>query len=240
MTDARTPLLEIVGLEKSLQGLPPLRIGHLAVAAGDRYVLGGFDAALAETFVHLVTGALLPDAGEIRVAGRNTRDIATDTEWLASLDRFGIVTERAVLLEAMTAAANLALPLTLAIDPMPADILARVHELAAHAGLAAGRLTTAASALSPEERVRVHLGRALAVHPQVLLLEHPTSRLDPRAAEALGVTIRQVAESDNLAWLALTNDEAFARAAGGTRLRLKASTGQLAKEGFWKRRFTAS
>lgn len=234
------PLLEIVGLEKTLQGLPPLRIAQLAVAPGDRYVLGGFDAALAETFVHLVTGALLPDAGDIRVAGHNTRAIATDTEWLASLDRFGIVTERAVLLEAMSAAANLALPLTLAIDPIPADVLQRVHELAARAGLGAARLTAPASTLSAEERVRVHLGRALAVDPQVLLLEHPTARLDAAASAALGATIRQVSEARRLAWIALTDDEAFARAAGGTRLRLKASTGELAREGFWKRRFSIS
>ena len=50
--------------------------------------------------MHLVTGAAVPDEGAVVVAGRDTRDIATDTEWLASLDRFGIVTDRAVLLDA--------------------------------------------------------------------------------------------------------------------------------------------
>ena len=61
-------------------------------------------------FVHLVTGASVPDEGAVKVAGRDTRDIATDTEWLTSLDRFGIVTHRAVLLDGMSVAANLALP----------------------------------------------------------------------------------------------------------------------------------
>ena len=81
-------------------------------------------------FVHLVTGAALPDEGHVRVAGRDTREIATDTEWLKSLDRFGIVTHRAVLLDGLSVAANLALPLTVSIDPMPDDVRMRVERLA--------------------------------------------------------------------------------------------------------------
>ncbi len=106
----------------------------------DRLALSGFDAAPPRLFVHLVTGAALPDEGDVSVDGHNTRDIATDTEWLASLDRFGIVTERAVLIDALPIAANLALPLTLAIDPMPEDVRASVEALAARVGLRAERL----------------------------------------------------------------------------------------------------
>src|SRR5436853_5521753 len=95
------PALDMAGVVKRYQGLRPLRIRKLLVAPPDRLVLSGFDAAAAEVFVHLVTGATLPDEGDVRVDGRSTRDIATDTEWLASLDRFGIVTDRAVLIEGM-------------------------------------------------------------------------------------------------------------------------------------------
>ena len=54
--------------------------------------LSGLDAHAAEMFMHLITGASVPDEGAVVVAGHDTRTIATDTEWLASLDRFGIVT----------------------------------------------------------------------------------------------------------------------------------------------------
>ena len=40
------------------------------------------------------------------VAGRRTSEIATDTEWLSSLDRFGIVTHRAILLDSLSVAAK--------------------------------------------------------------------------------------------------------------------------------------
>src|SRR5262245_11030940 len=104
-------LIEIAGVTKKYHGLRPLRLARLTSRQNDRLVLSGFDAAAAEVFVHLITGAAVPDEGTVRVGGRDTREISTDTEWLASLDRFGIVTDRSVLLEGLSAAANLALPL---------------------------------------------------------------------------------------------------------------------------------
>jgi len=234
---SEAPLLEISGLTKQYQGLRPLRIATLQLSRGDRLALAGFDAGAAEAFVLLVTGAAVPDAGEILVAGRNTRDIATDTEWLLSLDRFGIVTARAVLIEALPVASNMALPITLSIDPVPEVVRRRVDALAQDVGLSAERLASPASTLTPEERVRVHLARALASDPAVLLLEHPTVGLAPPAAAALGATLKSVADARGLAWIALTEDEAFARASGGTRLRLRPATGELARDGFWRKLF---
>src|SRR5262245_6247968 len=128
MTDA--PLLEISGLVKQYQGLRPLRIANLQLGRGDHFAVAGLDAGAAEAFVLLVTGAAVPDEGNILVAGRNTRAIATDTEWLLSLDRFGIVTARAVLIDALPIAANMALPMTLSIEPVPDDVQRRVEQLA--------------------------------------------------------------------------------------------------------------
>jgi predicted ABC-type transport system involved in lysophospholipase L1 biosynthesis ATPase subunit len=235
MADA--PLLEIAGLVKQHQGLRPLRVARLQISRGDRIALAGLDAGAAEAFVLLVTGAAVPDEGQVLVAGRNTRDIATDTEWLLSLDRFGIVTARAVLIDALPIAANMALPMTLSIEPVPDDVQRRVVALSEEVGLAADRLSAPASALTAEERVRVHLARALASDPAVLLLEHPTVGLAPASAVALGVTLNTLSTERGLAWIAMTEDEGFARASGGLRLRLKPATGELARDGFWKRFF---
>jgi ABC-type lipoprotein export system ATPase subunit len=227
--------IEIVAVTKRYQALRPLRIARLIVNPRDCVALGGFDAAAAELFVNLVTGAAVPDEGDVRIAGRNTRDIATDTEWLASLDRFGIVTARAVLLEGLSIASNLALPLTLAIDPLDEDIRLRVEALAESVGLARARLAAPASTLSAEERVRAHLARALGPEPQVLLLEHPTARLSCGESQAFGSTLKTVSEARQLGWVALTEDDEFARAAGARRLRLNATTGKLLEDGFWRK-----
>jgi ABC-type lipoprotein export system ATPase subunit len=226
--------IEIAGIVKHYEGGAALRIDRLSVRAGDRISLSGLDAAGAELLVNLITGAAVPEQGDVRVAGRSTRDIATDTEWLASLDRFGIVTSRAVLLEGMTIAANLALPLTVAIDPMSDAIRAQVEALAREVGLAADRLDAPAGGMTPEERVRLHLARALAPNPEVLLLEHPTAALDEMAAAALGTTLQAVASSRRVGWVAVSDDERFMRAAGGTRLRLGRG-GRLTRDRFWRR-----
>lgn len=228
----RQPLIDIQGVLKRYTALRPLRIASLAVHPTDRLALSGFDAESAEMFVHLVTGAALADEGDVFVAGRNTREIRTDTEWLASLDRFGIVTERAVLLESLSVAANLALPITLAIDPIPDEVRRQVSDVAGLVGLAADRLDRPVASLTPEERVRVHLARAVAPRPFVVLLEHPTARLDgPESAARLGKTLDEFSRALGFGWIALTDDDAFAAAAGATRLRLVPSTGVLAPEG---------
>ena len=90
------PLVEITSLVKDYGGPQPLRLNLLRLDRGERYTLAGFDAGAAETLIHLITGAALPDEGDVRIAGTSTRAIATDTAWLSSLDRFGLVTERAV------------------------------------------------------------------------------------------------------------------------------------------------
>jgi simple sugar transport system ATP-binding protein len=228
-------VIEFTDVTKTYHALRPLRIAKLTIARGDTMAIGGLDAGAAELFVNLITGAALPDTGDVRVAGRSTRDIATDTEWLASLDRFGIVTERAVLLEGLSLAANLALPFTLSIDPLDEAIKPRIAALASEVQLDAARLAAPAGELSAEERVRAHLARALGPGPELLLLEHPTARLDANAADAVGQTLRQVAASRRLGWVALSEDDRFARAAGGRRLRLEAATGKVTEDRFWRR-----
>lgn len=235
MTDRATPLLDLTDVVKRFDGPAPFRLLRLVVSAGDRIALGGLHAGAAETFVHLVTGAALPEQGEVIVAGTNTREIATDTAWLASLDRFGIVTERAVMIDKLPVAANLALPLTLAIEPIPPPILRQVETLAAEAGLDRRRLTEPVASLTPGERVRLHLARALASNPELLLLEDPTKAIDAAESAALGRAIQRASDSRGFAVVALTSDDGFARACGATRYRVIPATGALARRHAWQR-----
>jgi ABC-type ATPase involved in cell division len=234
-----TPLIELRGVVKAYQALRPLRIAEFVIAATDRLALAGLDAGAAEMFVHLVTGASVPDEGSVKVAGRDTREIATDTEWLTSLDRFGIVTHRAVLLDGMSVAANLALPITIAIDPLSQDVRRRVEKDASDVGLEPAVLDAPVGGLTAEQRLRLHLSRAAANGPQFLLLEHPTAQLeDAEAAARTGKVLRAISESRGFGWLSIGEDEAFAEAAGATRISVTPATGVVAaaKSG-WRRWF---
>jgi ABC-type lipoprotein export system ATPase subunit len=231
------PLVEITSVVKSYGGTQPLRMDVLRLNRGERLTLAGFDAGAAETLIHLITGAALPDEGDVKIAGTSTRGITTDTAWLSSLDRFGLVTERAVLIEKLTLADNLALPLTLSIDPIPESIRPQVEQIATDVDLPRDRLTALVETLTPAERARLHLARAIATNPAVLLFEHSTRALDAAASAALGATLKQVADARGLAWIVFTDDERFARAAGGKRRRLDVGTGKLVEASLLRRLF---
>ena len=236
-----TPVLQITGVQKRYQSLRPLRIQDLTIAAAERVAVSGFDAGAAEVLVNLVTGASLPDQGEVRVLGHRTADIVGGDEWLASLDRFGIVSPRGVLVDAFTIQQNLAMPLTLEIEPVPPDIATHVVELARQYGildLTGGEdgLQRMTGEAAPSIRARVHLARAIALRPALLVLEHAGADLAADERLALADVIAGMPDAGGVAALVITADDDFARRAAHRALRLEAATGALApiKRGWFR------
>src|SRR5829696_1151970 len=198
------PVLQIEGVTKAYSGLRPLRIASLVVGEGERVSLGGIDAGAGELVINLVTGASLPDAGRIRVFGQSTADIANGDEWLTLLERFGIVSPRAVMLEGSTLEQNLAMPFTLEIDPVPEDVARQVRALAAECGFDPDRwLPVRAGDLPADMRVIAQLARALALGPQFVLVEHPTLDVVPEARGSLAAAIARACEGRQVAALVL-------------------------------------
>jgi ABC-type transporter Mla maintaining outer membrane lipid asymmetry ATPase subunit MlaF len=232
----REPALEMRGIVKSYNALRPLRIADLSIAPGARVAVAGIDAAGAEVMLNLVTGASLPDEGEVRVFGRPTSEVTNGDDWLASLDRFGIVSERAVLLEGATLTQNLALPFALQIDPVPPDTVVRVEALADDCGIAREHLATRAGDVPAMVRTRVHLARAIALDPWLLLMEHPTAALDQGERAAFGEVVARVCDQRTLTMLAVTQDLQFASAAAHETLTLQGATGRLvvARRSWWR------
>jgi ABC-type transporter Mla maintaining outer membrane lipid asymmetry ATPase subunit MlaF len=218
---------------RNYQGLRPLRIASLTVAPGERVALSGIDAVAAEVLINLVTGAALPDEGDVQVFGRSTAHISTGDDWLAFLEQFGIVSPRAVLIEGASIQQNLAMPFTLQIDPVPSDIAQRVQALAVECGIASDRdgieerLSRPAGEAPPEMRARLHFARAIALDPGLVLLEHPTAGVEGPARHALGDDMARVLEGRRLAALVITQDEPFALRVADRTLKLQPATGEL-------------
>jgi putative ABC transport system ATP-binding protein len=181
-----------------------------------------------------VTGATLPDAGEIRLFGQATSEIATETDWLASLDRVGLVSHRAVLLEGMSVLQTLALPMTLQLDPPPVDVRRTATGLASDVGLDAAHLDRPVAGLAPDVRMRIHLARALAPAPAMLLLEHPTATLERTAVRPFADAVASAARARGLAMLVLTGDHEFVEALGVRSLALEPGTGALRGARRWR------
>jgi predicted ABC-type transport system involved in lysophospholipase L1 biosynthesis ATPase subunit len=235
VANVREAVVEFENVTKDFHGLRPLRVASLIVRDAERVAIAGFDRITAEIFVNMINGAILPDAGDVKVFGASTSAITDDDEWLASLDRFGIVTERAVLLDGMSIAQNLALPFSLEIDPMPEDVLTRVREMARDVAIDEQLLERPAVQSALPTRLRIHLGRALAVGPRVLLMEHPTASLPRDEVPAFARTVRATVESRGIALIALTDDGEFADLVAERALKLHAGTGALTSTRGWRR-----
>lgn len=222
-------ILEFSNLSKAYGGLRPLRLRSLAIAAGSQVALAGFDQTTAEVFVNLATGATLPEEGVVQVFGRATSAIADSADWLATVDRFGIVSERVVLLEQFTPLQNIAMALTLDVEPLPADVRQQAERLAREAGLDVERLDRPVADGGVALRHRLRLARALAVSPAVLLIEHPIAGLEAHEVAPLARDFARAAESRGLAVVVLAADATTATPFAQRVLALNSGTGELSE-----------
>jgi polar amino acid transport system ATP-binding protein len=226
-------ILALHNVHKDYHGLRPLRVQLLELRDGESIALLGFDEAAAEVFVNLATGATLPDAGDVTVFGTLTRSIVDADAWLASMDRFGILSARVVLLDAFTVEQNLTLPFSLEFDNVPPGVRQTVRALAEELGIAS-LLGASAATLDAEDALRVRLAKALALEPRLLLAEHPQASLSREECARFARDLTRIAARRGLAVLALTADEEFARAVSDNVLMVRAATGELRPAGGWR------
>jgi len=228
-------LVEFAGVVKQYQALRPLRLADLRVAPASIVSVQGLDAVAAEVLVNLMTAAQRPDEGEVRLFGRSTAEIADYEAWLAMLDGLGLLSERAVLLGQCTLAQNLALPITLAIDPIDPAVVPQVEALAAEVGIPASALALPVREAAPELVQRVRLGRALALGPRLLVAEHPSATLPREDVEAFARDLARVVTARGAALLAISADREFPNALGGQALTLDPKTAVLSRPGLLAR-----
>jgi putative ABC transport system ATP-binding protein len=230
-------LVSLQRVVKNYQGLRPLRIQALTVKRGDAVALLGFDAATAEVLVNLVTAGSLPDEGEVRIFGTATSAIRDHTSWMALIDRFGLISHRSPLLASLTAEQNLALPFELAVESLEDEVRQIVRRLADEIALPVAHLSQPVAALPAASQLRVRLGRALALRPEVVLAEHPNATLEAADAAAFAADLARIRQDRQLATVVMTADKRFAEASGTDILTLQAATGELKPSSSWRRRW---
>ncbi len=230
-------LVSVQKLSKTYQALRPLRIQALEVPRGAIISLAGFDAPAAEMFVGLLTGAVLPDEGEVQLFGKSTRDVTDSDAWLAMLDGVGIVTDRAVLIGQFSVEQNVAMPFTLQVDPLSDQMRSQVSRLAAEVGLEVSALAHPVATSAPAVVARVRLARALALEPALLIAEHPSASLPRESVQTYARDIARIARAREMAVLAITADAVFAQALGGQALTHEPATGALRAASVWRKIF---
>jgi ABC-type transporter Mla maintaining outer membrane lipid asymmetry ATPase subunit MlaF len=229
--------IELRGVSKEYGTLRPLRISHFVLRQAQTVALLGFDLAAAEVLVNLITAATLPDAGEVAVFGSSTRDITDFDAWFRLLDRIGVMSQRVALIDELTVEQNLALPLSLEVDGMAPELRSRVGKIADEVGIGATERMQSMRGADASMRMRVRLGKALALDPCVLLAEHPNAAVPPNEVARLGAALAAIAVRRGLSMLVLTADTAFAAAACKHVLTLRPASGELVPASRWTRWF---
>ena len=170
-----------------------------------------------------------PDEPDIEAVRQVDRTL-TPGKTLALVGESGCgksVTARAVLLDRMTVRQNVALPLTIEIDPISESMVPQADALAVEAGIDPAWLGRPAHEAPMPVRLRIHLARALALRPQLLLLEHPTAALEAADRPAFADDVRRAADARHLTVLACSQDREFARRLAARFLQLHPGTGTL-------------
>jgi putative ABC transport system ATP-binding protein len=202
-----------------------LREADAVVGEGEIAVLLGRSGSGKSTLLNLVGGIDLPEAGEVRVAGRPVNGLSEHERTLFRRRSIGFVFQFFNLVPTLTVLENLLLPLELngGLTPAGRD---RARGLLDEVGLG-DRGTSFPDRLSGGEQQRVAVARALVHDPLVVLADEPTGNLDlesgrrvldllDRLTRAAGKTMLMVTHSAEVVGLA---DRVFTLANGKLALR---------------------
>lgn len=199
-----TAYIEFKDVQKAFGGKPVLRGMNLAVNKGEvMFIIGTSGVGKSVTIKHLI-GLLRIDAGEIWFDGTRV-DRIPERNLEPLRKRIGMVFQSSTLFDSMTLAENVALPL-------------RKHQSMRHGAAleeAKRRLEQVYMAeyadrypaeLSDGMRKRAAIARTLALGPDVVLFDEPTTGLDPVSARRVDRLIREVATTLGVTAIVVSHD----------------------------------
>ncbi|MFH1861416.1 MAG: ABC transporter ATP-binding protein [bacterium] len=197
-------MIKIIGLTKSFDDKPVLRGVNLTIATGESVVIIGRSGCGKSVLLKLLIGLLLPDSGQIIIDGDDITQLK-ENDLYRVRRKFGILFQGAALFDSMTVAENVSLGLrehTNLSDGEIGEIVARKLQMVGLPSIE----TLKPAELSGGMKKRVGLARAIAMDPQYVLYDEPTTGLDPIMADIINELIKHLNEQLDVTTIAVTHD----------------------------------
>jgi phospholipid/cholesterol/gamma-HCH transport system ATP-binding protein len=196
--------VELSGLEKAFGSNRVLRGIDLRVERGEIFTLLGGSGTGKSVLLKHVIGLLSPDAGRVIVDGRDVTALS-DREWVEVRKRFGYVFQGAALFDSLSVLENVAYPLREHLKLTRAELERRVAVCLEAVGLS-GIEALRPAELSGGMRKRVGVARAIALEPDAILYDEPTTGLDPANSKRIGQLIASLRERLQVTSMIVTHE----------------------------------
>jgi phospholipid/cholesterol/gamma-HCH transport system ATP-binding protein len=197
-------MIDIHGLHKSFGSQNVLNGVDLNINTGESLVVLGRSGSGKSVLLKLIIGLMHPEEGTILADGQEVHRLSY-SELSELRKRFGMLFQLAALFDSMTVGENIGLALREHSNLSEAEIEAIVAEKLALVNLE-GIEDKKPSDLSGGMRKRVGLARAIAMEPDYILYDEPTTGLDPVNAQQINELIRELQDKLNVTSIVVTHD----------------------------------
>ncbi|MFC9788580.1 sulfate/molybdate ABC transporter ATP-binding protein [Rhodococcus sp. NPDC127528] len=192
-------MISVIGAHKNYGDFAALRDLTLEIPAGSLTALLGPSGSGKSTLLRSIAGLEHPDSGTISIAGKDVTGVPPQKRDI------GFVFQHYAAFKHMTVRDNVAFGLKIRKRPK-SEIDKKVNELLEIVGLDGFQHRYPAQ-LSGGQRQRMALARALAVDPQVLLLDEPFGALDAKVREDLRTWLRRLHDEVHVTTVLVTHDQ---------------------------------
>ena len=197
-------LIELRHVSKRFGRLQVLNQVDLNIEAGKCLVIIGASGSGKSVMLKHIVGLLKPDEGEVWFAGQRI-DVLPERQLSVIRRRFGFLFQMGALFDSMTVADNVAFPLVEHTRKKPEEITVIARQKLTLVGLPdAGPKMP--GELSGGQKKRVALARAIALGPEVILYDEPTTGLDPVRSDVINELILKLQRELQVTSIVVTHD----------------------------------
>src|SRR5947209_10392167 len=198
------PLVEFKNVKKRFAHLVVLDGVSLKVERGESVVVIGASGSGKSVLLKHIVGLLRPDDGEVYFDGVRI-DSLPERDLMPIRRRCGFLFQMGALFDSLTVGENIGFPLTEHTRMSDAEVRKVVASKLAMVGLP-GSERKMPGELSGGQRKRVALARAIALDPEVILYDEPTTGLDPVRADVINQLIIKLQRELNVTSITVTHD----------------------------------